>query len=155
MGPRSPGIGLQGATSRLDTGHLGGRIASCQLAAGSPAESEPGSAAKRLLTPAAHFQGLPTSYGQAGPKEAPRCPARQRCLREDALRGEGGEKQTASISPSPAQVWPGASQWPALALDVSSVPLQVRCGQVLGPTPTPGNCDPPPPPPPHTHPGSV
>lgn len=108
-GSQKPRYRPAGGTSRLDTGHLGGRIASCQLAAGSPAESEPGSAAKRLLTPAAHFQGLPTSYGQAGPKEAPRCPARQRCLREDTLRrGEGGEKQIASISPSPAQVWPGA-----------------------------------------------
>lgn len=93
MGPRSPGIGLQGTTSRLDTGHLGGRITSCQLAAGSPAESEPGSATKRLLAPAAHFQGLPTSYGQAGSKEALRYPARQKkpqggCPEE---RGRGQE----------------------------------------------------------------
>lgn len=69
VGPRFPGMRLQGAISRPDPGHLGGRVASCQLAAGSPAESEPGSAAKRLLTPAAHFLGLPTKLvGKLGPK---------------------------------------------------------------------------------------
>lgn len=56
-----PGNEAAGGNLRPDTGHLGGRVASCQLAAGSPADSEPGSAAKRLLTPAAHFLGLPTS----------------------------------------------------------------------------------------------
>lgn len=135
MGPRSPGIGLQGTTSRLDTGWQ-----NYQLPAGSPAESEPGSATKRLLAPAAHFQGLPTSYGQAGSKEALRYPARQKNLREDALRrGEGGKKQTASISPSPrpGEAW-GKSR-ACLSLGCLFCTITGQVWTSAQPHPTPGN----------------